>query len=203
MAKLPQELIRKKGRVPGLAGDLVELLYGGDTPDPSDFIAPLGMARIPEAALHAAINARRKLYHGTIKPIKIMKQGIKSDEAFGNPVSLSRDPAVSSSFGHAVFEIDPNKLPRKSRPYQAEGFDKSDRMFEAEERIPNVPTKALDKLLLDENAINWMFEGNSPKGQRNVIEHLINIMNGAKELGIPVESLPSFKEILTLKARKR
>lgn len=46
MSKIPQELIKKPGRTPGLAGDILELLFGGDTIDPSDLIAPLGMAKI-------------------------------------------------------------------------------------------------------------------------------------------------------------
>jgi len=46
MAKIPKELIKKPGRTPGLAGDIIDLLFGGETIDPSDLIAPLGMARI-------------------------------------------------------------------------------------------------------------------------------------------------------------
>jgi hypothetical protein len=47
MSQIPQELIKKPGRAPGFVGDIIDYLYGGQKfIDPSDLIAPVGMAKI-------------------------------------------------------------------------------------------------------------------------------------------------------------
>lgn len=165
IAQQPADPLESRVGVEGYLKNLRDMVFGSGPEaalSPGNFLAPVGMGRIPKELLDSVINARGKKFHGTQSLgdlIEIVTGGLNAGKTPSNlgRVSTSRSPHVSYRFGPFIVELNPEMI--RTRPIAEPGFRKKNAAsFEAEEGLLAAQPEAIDRILVDQDQLDRMFK---------------------------------------------